>query len=161
MQARESKASAKPVVDPNLCTNSVLRRAARNMGQLYDDVLSPSGLKGTQFTLLANIVALKEPTMRELADVLVMDLSALGHALKPLNRDSWVVLYPDVHDGRAKRVKLSTDGLTKFKKAMVLWREAHGRFESAYGAEKAAALRSALCLIASEDFNKLYLRAAK
>ena len=43
---------SKPVVDPNLCTNSVLRRAARNMGQLYDDVLSPSGLKGTQFTCL-------------------------------------------------------------------------------------------------------------
>ena len=115
----------KTIVDPNLCTNSVLRRAARNMGQLYDDVLAPSGLKGTQFTLLANIIALKEPTMRELADALVMDLSALGHALKPLSRDSWVVLYPDVHDGRAKRVKLSVDGLKKFKKAMSLWRDAH------------------------------------
>jgi DNA-binding MarR family transcriptional regulator len=151
----------KPVVEPNLCTNSVLRRAARNMGQLYDDVLSPSGLKGTQFTLLANIVALNEPTMRELADALVMDLSALGHALQPLSRDGWVMLYVDVRDRRAKRVKLSVDGLTRFKKAMSLWREAHGRFESAYGPEKAAALRSALCLIASEDFNKLFLRDVK
>src|SRR5271170_789143 len=117
------------------------------MGQLYDDMLSPSGLKGTQFTLLANIVALDEPTMRELAEALVMDLSALGHALKPLTRDGWVVLYADARDGRAKRVKLTVDGLAKFKEAMSHWQEAHGRFESAYGVEKAAALRSALCLI--------------
>ena len=150
----------KPVVDPNVCTNSVLRRAARNMGQLYDDMLSPSGLKGTQFTLLANIVALDEPTMRELAEALVMDLSALGHALKPLTRDGWVVLYADARDGRAKRVKLMVKGLAKFKEAMARWQEAHGRFESAYGAKKAAALRSALCLIASEDFNTLFLRDA-
>lgn len=131
------------------------------MGQLYDDMLSPSGLKGTQFTLLANIVALDEPTMRELAEVLVMDLSALGHALKPLTRDGWLVLYADARDGRAKRVKLTVDGLAKFKAAMAHWQEAHGRFESAYGAEKAAALRSALCLIASEGFNTLFLRDAK
>ena len=152
---------SKPVVDPNVCTNSVLRRAARNMGQLYDDMLSPSGLKGTQFTLLANIVAQDEPTMRELAEALVMDLSALGHALKPLTRDGWVVLYADARDGRAKRVKLMVKGLAKFKEAMARWQEAHGRFESAYGAKKAAALRSALCLIASEDFNRLFLRDAK
>lgn len=152
---------SKPVVDPNVCTNSVLRRAARNMGQLYDDMLSPSGLKGTQFTLLANIVALDEPTMRELAEALVMNLSALGHALNPLTRDGWVLLYADARDGRAKRVKLTVNGLAKFKKAMARWQEAHGRFESAYGAEKAAALRSALCLIASEGFNTLFLRDAK
>ena len=152
---------SKPVVDPNVCTNSVLRRAARNMGQLYDDMLSPSGLKGTQFTLLANIVALDEPTMRDLAEALVMDLSALGHALKPLTRDGWVVLYADARDGRAKRVKLTVGGLAKFKEALAYWQEAHGRFESAYGAKKAAALRSALCLIASEDFNTLFLRDAK
>ena len=155
------KILSKPVVDPNVCTNSVLRRAARNMGQLYDDMLSPSGLKGTQFTLLANIVALDEPTMRELAEALVMDLSALGHALKPLTRDGWVVLYADARDGRAKRVKLTVKGLAKFKEAMARWQEAHGRFESAYGAKKAAALRSALCLIASEDFNTLFLPNAK
>ena len=131
------------------------------MGQLYDDILLPSGLKGTQFTLLANIVALDEPTMRELAEALVMNLSALGHALNPLTRDGWVVLYADARDGRAKRVKLTVNGLAKFKEAMARWQEAHGRFESAYGAKKAAALRSALCLIASDDFNTLFLRDAK
>ena len=99
--------------------------------------------------------------MRELADALVMDLSALGHALKPLSRDGWVMIYPDVHDGRAKRVKLSVDGLTKFKKAMFLWREAHRPLRERLWRRESRRPAIGICLIASEDFNKLFLRDAK
>lgn len=37
------------------CNNSMLRRASRMLGQVYDDALAPSGLRATQFGLLAQI----------------------------------------------------------------------------------------------------------
>ena len=37
------------------CNNSMLRRASRMLGQLYDDELAPSGLRATQHGLLAQI----------------------------------------------------------------------------------------------------------
>ena len=37
------------------CTNNALRRAARRLGQLYDEALAPIGLKVTQAGVLAQI----------------------------------------------------------------------------------------------------------
>ncbi|PTT92617.1 MarR family transcriptional regulator, partial [Pseudomonas sp. HMWF031] len=38
-----------------VCTNTALRRAARRLGNLYDDALAPLGLKSTQVSLLTEI----------------------------------------------------------------------------------------------------------
>ena len=50
---------------------------------------------------------MNEPTLRELAEAIVMDLSALGHTLKPLIRDGYVALVPDKNDGRVKHATLT------------------------------------------------------
>ncbi len=86
------------------CNNSMLRRASRMLGQLYDDELAPSGLRATQHGLLAQIHIMGAPTLRDLAAEIVMDLSALGHTLKPLVRDGYVALVPDKEDRRVKHV---------------------------------------------------------
>jgi DNA-binding MarR family transcriptional regulator len=83
---------------------------------------------------------------------MVMDLSALGHTLKPLIRDRMVELVPDEKDRRVKRVKLTEAGIEKWQEATRLWREAHERFERLFGEEQAKALRDTLNLIASKDF---------
>jgi len=140
------------VADLSYCNNAALRKATRRLGQLYDDVLAPSGLKATQCTLLIQIRALGQGTLRELASSLVMDQSALGHTLKPLIRDGLVALAPDPHDRRVKRVVLTDAGVRKFEEALTLWRAAQDRFESAYGRKKAEQLRSVLNFVASEAF---------
>ena len=73
----------------SFCNNAALRKAARGLGKLYDAVLEPSGLKATQFSLLTQIYDLGNPTMAELANSLVMDLSAMRHSLGPLIRDGY------------------------------------------------------------------------
>ena len=50
------------------------------------------------------------PTLRDLANDIVMDLSALGHTLKPLIRDGYVALVPDKEDGRLKHATLTNAG---------------------------------------------------
>lgn len=64
------------------CSNSAVRRASRQLGQLYEDAMGDTGLKGTQFSLMSQIAGSNEPTLKNLADAIVMDLSALGHTLE-------------------------------------------------------------------------------
>jgi hypothetical protein len=44
---------------------------------------------------------------------------------------------------------------------MSLWRDAQARFEKAFGAEKAEALRSALAIVASDDFAEAFTKAGR
>lgn len=144
------------------CANSAIRRAARQLGQLYDDVIAPSGLKGTQFSLLSQIAfyGTNGTPLKPLAEALVMDLSALGHTLKPLTRDGLVELIPDDTDGRVRRARLTALGARKQEEALGLWREAQGRFDTVFGAERSAEMRSLLGFISSPDFAKAF-RATK
>jgi DNA-binding MarR family transcriptional regulator len=133
------------------CNNATLRRAARKLGQFYDDAVAPSGLKATQQGLLYQIHATGEPTMGEIAAALIMDLSALGHTLKPLIRDGYVETVSDKDDRRIRRVKLTTAGEKKLAEVMKLWQIAQQRLEDRIGAEKAERLRAALDEIAGID----------
>ncbi|RWD07448.1 MAG: MarR family transcriptional regulator [Mesorhizobium sp.] len=133
------------------CNNATLRRAARSLGRFYDDALAPSGLKGTQFGLLFQIHVGSEPAMGTIAEALIMDLSALGHTLKPLIRDGYVETFVDKDDRRVKRVRLTPQGNVKLDEAIRLWSAAQQRFEDKVGAEQAAKLRAALDAVADLD----------
>ena len=122
--------------------------------------MTSTDLKATQCGLLMQIEALRTPTMKDLAKTLVMDLSALGHTLKPLIRDGYVELVPDLEDRRSKRVALTGDGTAKMMAIKQLWREATVRFETALGIEKAQDLRATLAVVASEDFGQAFRGAA-
>ena len=134
-----------------LCNNAMLRRATRKLGQFYDDVLAPSGLKATQQGLLYQIHIGGEPTMGAVAAALVMDLSALGHTLKPLIRDGYVETFADPDDRRARRVRLTSRGEIKLAEVMKLWAVAQQRFEAIVGKEQAASLRAMLDEVAALD----------
>ncbi len=112
----------------SLCNNATLRRATRKLGQFYDDVLAPSGLKATQQGLLYQIHVGEEPAMGAIAAALIMDLSALGHTLKPLIRDGYIETFADPDDRRIKRVRLTPQGLAKLDEAMKLWQRRPAAF---------------------------------
>ncbi|KAB1069567.1 MarR family winged helix-turn-helix transcriptional regulator [Methylobacterium planeticum] len=142
--------------DLSQCSNAVLRQAMRRLGQLYDEALAPSGLRATQHALLSTIDALGAPTMGLLAERLVMDLSGLGHTLKPLARDGLIARLPDTRDRRARRVTLTELGRTKLAETTRLWRGAQDRFESVFGTERAADLRAVLRLLVSQEFHDAF-----
>ena len=93
------------LMDELACTNRALRRAARQLGHLYDEAMAPAELKATQFGLLVQIDRSgghDGPTLQALAERLAIRISAMTHALRPLVRDGLVELRPDAHDGRTK-----------------------------------------------------------
>ena len=48
------------------CVRSTLRMVSRAVTQLYDDILRPSGLRVTQFSILVTIVRSGEANLRQL-----------------------------------------------------------------------------------------------
>jgi DNA-binding MarR family transcriptional regulator len=138
------------------CSNSAVRRASRQLGQLYDDAMGETGLKGTQFSLLTQIFFLGEPTQKELAEHMVMDLSALGHTLKPLVRDGLLEMVPDEKDGRVRRVRLTDIGKDRQSELVARWQVAQDRFDAAFGKEKSQQLRQTLAFISSPEFAQMF-----
>lgn len=135
------------------CTATAMRKATRRLTQLYDDALEGCGLRSTQFTIVAELDLRRKspPTMAELAGILVLDRSALGHNLQPLLRDGLVVLEEDTADRRRRYVTLTAKGRAKMTVAMKLWQAAEDRFDSVFGASGAAGLRATLLRIARDD----------
>lgn len=138
------------------CTNSAIRRAARQLGQLYDDAMGETGLKGTQFSLMSQIRHDGQPALKGLAEAMRMDLSALGHTLKPLIRDGLVELSTDSADRRVKRAKLTPLGETKQTELVERWKVAQTRFDEVFGAEKSEEIRRALAYISSPEFAEAF-----
>ncbi|WP_105437370.1 MarR family winged helix-turn-helix transcriptional regulator [Neorhizobium sp. T25_13] len=140
------------------CSNSAVRRASRHLGQLYEDAMGDTGLKGTQFSLMSQIAGSNQPTLKNLAEAMVMDLSALGHTLKPLIRDGLVELVPDAQDRRAKRVRLTETGAATQRDLTTRWQVAQDRFDKAFGKGKSEELRRTLAFISSGEFAKAFRR---
>jgi hypothetical protein len=60
------------------CACSSVRKAARAITHLFDDVLQPTGLRSTQFTLLVAVALLSEASMLQLSEALAMDRTTLA-----------------------------------------------------------------------------------
>lgn len=94
--------------------------------------------------------------MTELAHAMVLDRSALARNIQPLERDGYLSQTRDEADGRSRRVELTPAGRAKLAESNRLWRRAQERFEFAYGAERAEALRTALAEIYSDAFAEAF-----
>jgi DNA-binding MarR family transcriptional regulator len=143
----------KSSLSPSVCNYAALRRATRGVGQFYDQALAPSGLNAAQHGLLSMISRLRGPSQSDLAAELVMDLSALGHTLKPLVRDGFVQMAPDAVDKRKRRVTLTASGAAKLRDTARLQKQAQSRFEAMLGKDEAGVLRTILDHLSSRDFS--------
>jgi len=148
----EMAGDRKPASAQIPCFATAIRKASRHLTQLYDAALAPSGLRSTQFTILAEIGLRSEapPTMAELAHGLVMDRSALGHNLRPLQRAGLIALRESDRDLRRRHVVLTAKGKAKFREASQLWQRAQDRFAEIYGAAAGARLRATMLGIAHD-----------
>src|SRR6267143_226591 len=91
------------------CVCNTLRMASRAVTQLYDDVLRPSGLRVTQYSILAMIARMGEANLRQLEDTLAIDQTTLTRSLNLLERDRVIERVPH-SDGRIKALRLTSKG---------------------------------------------------
>jgi DNA-binding MarR family transcriptional regulator len=136
---------------PEHCNCLAVRQAARHITQFYDQFLVPSGLRTTQFSILAKLNRSGPMTINALAAELVMDRTTLGRNIRPLERDGLIAVAQGRRDRRSKELRLTEAGAARFRDGISGWLEAQRRFEAAFGAERTADMRALLHEVAALD----------
>ena len=136
---------------PDACNCLAVRQAARHITQFYDQFLAPSGLRTTQFSILAELRRVGPMTINALAADLVMDRTTLGRNILPLERDGLVAVERGSRDRRTKALRLTEAGAARFRAAVKGWAQAQTQFETASGAKRTVAIRTLLHAVAATD----------
>jgi DNA-binding MarR family transcriptional regulator len=134
------------------CTCLAARQAARYLTAAYDQALSPSNLRSTQFSILYRLARNGPLTIGELAESMAMDRTTLSANLKPLDRDGLLEMVPG-EDRRVRKVVITSAGLSRYRMAFPLWQAVQQEFEDSFGQKRAEALRSSLRSVLQSGFS--------
>ena len=137
--------------NPRGCNCLALRQASRHVTQFYDQVLASTGLRATQYSILARLQRNGPMTINALAAELVMDRTTLGRNILPLQRDGLIAVGPGRSDRRSKELRLTESGQARFRLALKGWTEAQAQFERTFGVRRARALRTLLDEVTSSE----------
>lgn len=119
-----------PALSPCVC--NTLRMVTRAVTQLYDETLRPSGLRVTQFSVLAALARRGEANVRQLTDALAIDQTTLTRGLTVLERGGLIERAPHP-DGRIKAMRLTPAGARALAIARPLWARAQQRVIAQWG----------------------------
>jgi DNA-binding MarR family transcriptional regulator len=125
------------------CTCARLRRLTRRMTALYDRELAPTGLRLTQYSLVATLrreVRDSAIAVSDLASAMDMDRTTLTRNLRPLLDQGLVVLRADPADARVRRALITAKGNAAFVDAMPYWRIAQDFVSRTLGVADVGAL---------------------
>src|SRR5205085_4552738 len=136
---------------PEDCNCLAVRQAARHVTQFYDHYLASSGLRTTQFSILAKLRRLGPMTINALAAEMVMDRTTLGRNILPLERDGLVAVEQGRRDRRSKELQVTAAGEARFRAATKGWVQAQQQFEKAFGAKRTTDMRALIRAIAATD----------
>jgi DNA-binding MarR family transcriptional regulator len=134
---------------PEECNCLAVRQAARHITQFYDQFLAPSGLRTTQFSILAKLRRLGTMTINALAAAMVMDRTTLGRNVLPLERDGLIAVEQGSRDRRSKELRVTEAGEARFRAGVKGWVQAQRQFEKSFGAKRTADMRVLLHAVAA------------
>lgn len=115
---------------PCLCLN--IRRASRAVTEFYENILKPSGLKATQYSLLRYLNEVEPITITEFAKIMRIDRTTLNRNMKPLIGVGFIEVNPG-DDPRSKQITLTKDGKSALSIASNLWDEAQESMQEYLG----------------------------
>jgi len=128
---------------PGDCVSYRLRRAGRIAAKFYDNELKPSGLRNTQFALMASLNRLGETSIGDLSEALATDGTTLTRNLEVLVRRG-LIENVEADDGRVRNVRLTELGNVTFEEALPLWQEAQQQVLKALEPEPWTGVRAQL-----------------
>ncbi len=139
MTRNDETFGGRSVTDVVNCTSRNLRQATRAVTQAYDMALQPTGLRVTQFDLLATLAKLGDMPLTKLAEALVMDRTTLTRNLKPLVARK-LIRVGTGDDQRVRQIGITPAGRTAFQDAIPYWRGAQQQLVKQLGKRRWAGL---------------------
>lgn len=105
------------------CSCSALRRASRAVTQHYEACFRGTGLRATQFTVLAVLAQTGPVPISLLAAKLGLERTSLTRNLRPLEEKGFVQTLTD-DDRRIRRIKITKRGEAAALAALNAWKRA-------------------------------------
>lgn len=125
------------------CAGFNLRKASRAVGQFYDEILRPAGIRGTQYSLLVAIKLNGPVLVTKLAEDVVMDRTTLTRNLEILGKQG-LVNVSSGDDRRTRMVTISKQGLAVLTEAYPLWEQAQAKIRENMSPDHLAELLAGL-----------------
>lgn len=139
------------------CALFNLRRATRTVTQLFDEILRPTGLKGTQYSMLRVIGGVGPVPTTTLGEAMGMDRTTVTRNVRVLERMR-LVLTEAGTDRRTRYLRLTRAGRRAVEKAEPFWREAQEAVVSGLGSEPFRELREGLAAVSDVSRHALASR---
>ncbi len=125
-----------------------MRRAARAITQLYDEVGRVTGLRSTQFSLLTAIRLAAPVNLKTLGRMLSMDPTTLARNLAPLETRDFVTIEPGARDRRERIVRITRQGRATLDRALPHWEKAQAEAVAELGTARVDRLIGDLDVVA-------------
>ena len=130
------------------CACFNVRKTARVLTQEYDQSITPSGLKTTQFSALAVINKLGPVMITDLAKAMEIERTSLTRNLKLIERDGFIESRSG-EDARSRIVEITKAGQEKLNEAQDLWEIVQSRIVEKFGEKRFEFLRDELAVLRS------------
>ena len=123
MSTKTKSSAAERLSATRACKCWALRRASRAVTQHYEASFRGSGLRATQFTLLAVLAQIGPLPLGELAAQLGLERTSLTRNLRPLEKKGYVSELAD-EDQRVRRIAITKKGEAAAMAALDAWKNA-------------------------------------
>ena len=128
---------------PQGCTNFKLHQLGRVVARHYDEYLAAAGMRGTQYSLLSQIVVNGPLRAGELAQRMHPDNSTLTRTLTTLERQGWITRHSGA-DGRSRLIAATVDGAARRREAQRCWKRAQQALNARLGEAEVVRLHALL-----------------
>jgi DNA-binding MarR family transcriptional regulator len=105
------------------CVCTAARRRSRDLTRAFEKAMRGSGVRGTQFTLLATLIQTGPIPTTRLADLQGLERTTLTRNLARLVRDGFVRI-DEGEDRRVRKVTITPAGEEAARKAFPFWKKA-------------------------------------
>jgi DNA-binding MarR family transcriptional regulator len=105
------------------CVCTAARRRSRDLTRAFEKAMRGSGIRGTQFTLLATLLQTGPIPTTRLADFQGLERTTLTRNLGPLIRDGFVRI-DEGEDRRVRKVAITPAGEDAARRAFPFWKKA-------------------------------------
>jgi DNA-binding MarR family transcriptional regulator len=125
------------------CAAFNFRRTSRAVTRLYDEALSPAGMRSTQFAILVGLKKTQPVSVGDLGRILGIDATTMTRSLRLLQGEGLLVVSKRAIK-RQRFVSITQKGEQALARAIPLWREMQSRFVNSIGDEHWRDLRNEL-----------------
>jgi DNA-binding MarR family transcriptional regulator len=115
------------------CVCTAARRNSRDLTRRFEKAMRGSGVRGTQFTLLATLVQTGPIPTTRLAEFQGLERTTLTRNLSRLVRDGFVQIH-EGEDRRVRKVAITPAGEDAARRAFPFWKKAQDAALAAVGA---------------------------